>query len=325
MESQGSKKVVDSSINGTLKSENFSVVSSGEEGRSIEVPKNKERNNEADDTLQSNSVEGGKEHLSPSPTDRSPQKDTPTEQKFSTPTKSDRELVGRNGARLSDSSKSGYVSPSSSSSLSSESSSTSKPVKKKARKADNVTTTGPQDAIQTTTATNPTQSSLQENLGVKKVVSPNLTSLPIEQRQNQSPQVKIGRPRSNSVPHNYYSSSTTVPNLNLSRNSIVQSQPEIHKGAKKQNASTGKSSQLRRGKWTAEEEAYVARVIQDFNSGYLKASAGTTLRTYLSDKLNCDPMRITKKFTGDACIGKRVFHPAVRCSSNAALIDKAQV
>ena len=74
-----------------------------------------------------------------------------------------------------------------------------------------------------------------------------------------------------------------------------------------------------------EEEAYVARVIQDFNSGFLNAPAGTTLRSYLSEKLHCDPMRITKKFTGDACIGKRVFHPAVRCSSNAAAIDKAQV
>lgn len=82
---------------------------------------------------------------------------------------------------------------------------------------------------------------------------------------------------------------------------------------------------LRRGKWTVEEEAYVARVIQDFNSGYLNAPAGTTLRSYLSDKLHCDPMRITKKFTGDACIGKRVFHPAVRCPSNTAAIDKAQV
>ena len=49
---------------------------------------------------------------------------------------------------------------------------------------------------------------------------------------------------------------------------------------------------------------YVARAIQDFNNGYLKAPAGTTLRSYLSEKLNCDPMRITKKFTGDACIGK---------------------
>lgn len=85
------------------------------------------------------------------------------------------------------------------------------------------------------------------------------------------------------------------------------------------------STNLRRGKWTVEEEAYVARVIQDFNSGFLDAPAGTTLRTYLSEKLQCDPMRITKKFTGDACIGKRVFHPAVRSPSNAAAIDKAQV
>eukprot|EP00546_Thalassionema_frauenfeldii_P012529 CAMPEP_0178928506 /NCGR_PEP_ID=MMETSP0786-20121207/19945_1 /TAXON_ID=186022 /ORGANISM="Thalassionema frauenfeldii, Strain CCMP 1798" /LENGTH=560 /DNA_ID=CAMNT_0020604385 /DNA_START=1129 /DNA_END=2812 /DNA_ORIENTATION=- len=84
------------------------------------------------------------------------------------------------------------------------------------------------------------------------------------------------------------------------------------------------TSSLRRGKWTAEEEAYVARVIQDFNSGYLNAPAGTTLRSYLSEKLHCDPMRITKKFTGAACIGKRVFHPAVRCPSNTAAIDKAQ-
>lgn len=85
------------------------------------------------------------------------------------------------------------------------------------------------------------------------------------------------------------------------------------------------SATLRRGKWTVEEELYVARVIQDFNSGYLNAPAGTTLRSYLSDKLHCDPMRITKKFTGDSCIGKRVFHPAVRCPSNASGIDKAQV
>lgn len=83
-------------------------------------------------------------------------------------------------------------------------------------------------------------------------------------------------------------------------------------------------SSLRRGKWTLEEEAYVARVIRDFNSGHLAAPAGTTLRTYLSEKLHCDPMRITKKFTGDSCIGKRVFHPAVRTAANALVVDKAQ-
>ena len=66
---------------------------------------------------------------------------------------------------------------------------------------------------------------------------------------------------------------------------------------------------LRRGKWTPEEEAYVARVIVDFNEGTLDVPHGCTLRSYLSAKLACDPMRITKKFTGEEAIGKRVFHP----------------
>mmetsp|Transcript_26787 Transcript_26787/g.61612 ORF Transcript_26787/g.61612 Transcript_26787/m.61612 type:complete len:460 (-) Transcript_26787:162-1541(-) len=88
---------------------------------------------------------------------------------------------------------------------------------------------------------------------------------------------------------------------------------------------TSASKLLRRGKWTAEEETYVARVIQDFNLGYLKAPAGTTLRSYLSEKLQCDPMRITKKFTGDACIGKRVFHPAVpTTAATLAAMKQAQ-
>jgi hypothetical protein len=90
-------------------------------------------------------------------------------------------------------------------------------------------------------------------------------------------------------------------------------------------ATKNKGTARRRGKWTVEEEEYVARVIQDFNSGFLNAPAGYTLRSYLSDKLQCDPMRITKKFTGESCIGKRVFHPAVRSAANATAIDKAQV
>ena len=67
------------------------------------------------------------------------------------------------------------------------------------------------------------------------------------------------------------------------------------------------SSTLRRGKWTSEEEAFALAAIRDFNSGYLDAPGGTTLRTYLSDRLQCDPMRITKKFTGDDSIGKKVI------------------
>ena len=105
--------------------------------------------------------------------------------------------------------------------------------------------------------------------------------------------------------------------------------PSSQRGSKQPPLSDRRSSKsgtaLRRGKWTVEEEAYVARVIQDFNAGFLNAPAGTTLRTFLSEKLKCDPMRITKKFTGDACIGKRVFHPAVRTAHNSATIDTAQV
>jgi hypothetical protein len=43
---------------------------------------------------------------------------------------------------------------------------------------------------------------------------------------------------------------------------------------------------LRKGKWTSEEEAYVSRIIHDFNKGFLPLLPGTTLRGYLSEKLN---------------------------------------
>ena len=65
-----------------------------------------------------------------------------------------------------------------------------------------------------------------------------------------------------------------------------------------------KSSNLRRGKWTPEEEAYSSRLITEFKAGKLPLTDGTTLRTFLSKLLNCDPMRISKKFVGKNCVGK---------------------
>lgn len=65
-----------------------------------------------------------------------------------------------------------------------------------------------------------------------------------------------------------------------------------------------KKAGLRRGKWTAEEEAYANRLIYEFKLGLLPLTDGTTLRTFLSKLLNCDPMRISKKFVGQNCIGK---------------------
>lgn len=64
---------------------------------------------------------------------------------------------------------------------------------------------------------------------------------------------------------------------------------------------------LRRGKWTTEEEAYANRLIGEFKNGLLPLTDGTTLRNFLSKLLNCDPMRISKKFVGNNCIGKQVF------------------
>ena len=42
---------------------------------------------------------------------------------------------------------------------------------------------------------------------------------------------------------------------------------------------------LRKGKWSEEEEALTKRLISSFNSGLLQVPVGTTLRTYLSERL----------------------------------------
>jgi hypothetical protein len=64
------------------------------------------------------------------------------------------------------------------------------------------------------------------------------------------------------------------------------------------------SEPKRSGKWSHEEEAYAAKLITDFDEGTLvDCENGVTLRVYLARKLNCAPMRISKKFAGK-CIGK---------------------
>lgn len=60
----------------------------------------------------------------------------------------------------------------------------------------------------------------------------------------------------------------------------------------------------RSGKWTTEEENFAKRLIMEFESGLLRdCEEGCTLRAYLARRLNCAPMRISKKFAGK-CIGK---------------------
>lgn len=60
----------------------------------------------------------------------------------------------------------------------------------------------------------------------------------------------------------------------------------------------------RSGKWTLEEASFANRLIVEFEAGsLLDCDDGCTLRSYLARKLNCAPMRISKKFAGQ-CIGK---------------------
>lgn len=80
---------------------------------------------------------------------------------------------------------------------------------------------------------------------------------------------------------------------------------------------------LRRGKWTTEEEAFANRLINEFKSGLLPLTDGTTLRNFLSKLLNCDPMRISKKFVGNNCIGKQVFRRRV-AEINRLSVDQIQ-
>jgi hypothetical protein len=89
----------------------------------------------------------------------------------------------------------------------------------------------------------------------------------------------------------------------------LQMQQQMQQAQQHNNSGGGKKKgpPLRRGKWTPEEEAYANRLIQEFKAGLLPLTDGTTLRTFLSKLLNCDPMRISKKFVGGNCIGKQVF------------------
>lgn len=61
------------------------------------------------------------------------------------------------------------------------------------------------------------------------------------------------------------------------------------------------------GKWSDCEANFANDLIFNFENGTLEdCDDGVTLRAYLALKLNCAPMRISKKFAGK-CIGKLIF------------------
>lgn len=59
-------------------------------------------------------------------------------------------------------------------------------------------------------------------------------------------------------------------------------------------------SSLRRGRWSPEELEYANAVIGNFKVGLLTIPPNVTLRSYISEKLKCEPTRIIKKYPGVA-------------------------
>lgn len=66
----------------------------------------------------------------------------------------------------------------------------------------------------------------------------------------------------------------------------------------------------RKGQWSIEECAFADKLIECFWAGVLPIDRGTTLRTFLAAKMNCSPMRISKKYAGSARLGKSFYTPA---------------
>ncbi|KAJ1454559.1 hypothetical protein M885DRAFT_442269 [Pelagophyceae sp. CCMP2097] len=66
---------------------------------------------------------------------------------------------------------------------------------------------------------------------------------------------------------------------------------------------------LRKGKWTETEQRFSEKLIECFLAGVVQdCTDGTTLRAFLSRKLHCAPMRITKKFAGASRAAEMCFH-----------------
>ncbi|KAL7579115.1 hypothetical protein ACA910_019145 [Epithemia clementina (nom. ined.)] len=94
-------------------------------------------------------------------------------------------------------------------------------------------------------------------------------------------------------------------------------------GGGSNNGNRGSSNKLRSGKWTREEEVYADRLIEQFVKGCcLDCHVGVTLRTYLSQKLHCAPMRISKKFAGQG-IGKMIYKGSEASKASSAVSKTA--
>ncbi|KAG2788163.1 hypothetical protein JG687_00012009 [Phytophthora cactorum] len=66
------------------------------------------------------------------------------------------------------------------------------------------------------------------------------------------------------------------------------------------------NSSVRKGKWSIDEHKYANLLMKQFKLGALPLADGLHLRVFMANMLQCDPLRVTKKYTGQA-IGKQNF------------------
>lgn len=65
---------------------------------------------------------------------------------------------------------------------------------------------------------------------------------------------------------------------------------------------------VRTGQWAREEEEYALKIFDLFQKGIApNIPDGVTMRALLATVLNCSPMRVSKKFSGEQAIGKRSY------------------
>jgi hypothetical protein len=87
---------------------------------------------------------------------------------------------------------------------------------------------------------------------------------------------------------------------------------ESELGGPRQKSNSPSQGKFRRsGKWSDEEEALALQLIIEFENGTFNSKecpTGCTLRSFLSRRLSCAPMRISKKFAKKQ-IGKLIYAP----------------
>jgi len=74
-----------------------------------------------------------------------------------------------------------------------------------------------------------------------------------------------------------------------------------------------------------EEEEYATKVIHYFCLGLFTLPAGKTLRTFLADKLSCNPMRVTKRFAGASSLSREIHSSCDRPQFTPQEIEAARM